>query len=206
MIMTNRTNILINDSGTDLSAEGYAALGVLLEMVWGIQTMGARMARSLDEIGARNCLVQRKKQAFNDAKKSINGLLKGLEAAFDETFNYAMCRVPESIAERTEALQSYADDIVRLLILYYSRVDGDPQGNDKRQRVHKAIANFKPVPGFDAEALIRFFKMRYYGRSERIRRHDRTEVREMDGAGDDGQNINGRAQENGVPLPLRLRD
>ena len=28
-----------------------------------------------------------------------------------------------------------------------------------RQRVHKAIANFKPVPGFDAEALIRFFKM-----------------------------------------------
>ncbi len=61
--------------------------------------------------------------------------------------------------ERTEALQSYADDIVRLLILYYSRVDGDPQGNDKRQRVHKAIANFKPVPGFDAEALIKFFKM-----------------------------------------------
>lgn len=85
MIMTNRTNILINDSGTDFSAEGYAALGVLLEMVWGIQTMGARMARALDEIGARNCLVQRKKQAFNDAKKSINGLLKGLEAAFDET-------------------------------------------------------------------------------------------------------------------------
>ena len=35
----NRTNILINDSGTDLSAEGYAALGVLLEMVWGIQTL-----------------------------------------------------------------------------------------------------------------------------------------------------------------------
>ena len=27
----------------------------------------------------------------------------------------------------------------------------------------------------------------------------------MDGAGDDGQNIDGRAQENGVPLPLRLR-
>ena len=134
----SRTNILINDSGTDLSAEGYAALGVLLEIVWGIQTMGARMARALDAIDARNCLVQRKKQAFNDA----------------------MCRVPEGTLERTEALQSYADDIVRLLILYYSRVDGDPQGNDKRQRVHKAIANFKPVPGFDAEALIRFFKMR----------------------------------------------
>lgn len=103
--------------------------------------------------------MQRKKQAFNDAKKSVNGLLKGLETAFDETFNYAMCRVPEGTLERTEALQSYADDIVRLLILYYSRVDGDPQGNDKRQRIHKAIANFKAVPGFDAEALTRFFKM-----------------------------------------------
>jgi hypothetical protein len=160
MIMTNRTNILINDSGTDLSAEGYAALGVLLEMVWGIQTMGARMARALDAIGARNCLVQRKKQAFNDAKKSINGLLKGLEAAFDETFNYAMCRVPEGALERTEALQSYADDIVRLLILYYSRVDGSPDGKEKRERIHRAVANFKAVPGLDAEALIRFFKMR----------------------------------------------
>lgn len=152
-------NILINEAGNDLSAEGYAALGVLLEMVWGIQTMGARMAAALDRIGARNCLVQRRKQAFNDARKSINGLLKGLEVAFDDTFNYAMCRVPEGTAERAEALQSYADDIVRLLILYYSRVDGDPQGNDKRRRIHKAVANFKAVPGFDAEALTRFFKM-----------------------------------------------
>ena len=151
-------NILINEAGNDLSAEGYAALGVLLEMVWGIQTMGARMAAALDKIGVRNCLVQRKKHAFNE-KKSVNGLLKGLEAAFDETFNYAMCRVPEGVAERTEALQSYADDIVRLLILYYSRVDGDPQGNDKRRRIHKAVANFKAVPGSDAEALTRFFKM-----------------------------------------------
>lgn len=156
----NRNSILINDSGTDLSAEGYAALGVLLEMIWGVQTMGIKMANALDRIGARNCLVQRKKQAFNDAKKSINGLLKGLEVAFDETFNYAMCRVPEGTLERTEALQSYADDIVRLLILYYSRVDGSPDGMDKRERVHRAIANFKAVPGFDAEALIRFFKMR----------------------------------------------
>lgn len=91
MIMTNRTNILINDSGTDLSAEGYAALGVLLEMVWGVQTMGARMARALDEIGARNCLVQRKRHAFNDARKAVNGLLKGLEAAFDERRSTTPC-------------------------------------------------------------------------------------------------------------------
>lgn len=158
--MANKKCILINDRFDDLSAEGYAALGVLLEMVWGVQTMGARMAAALDAVGARNCLVQRKKQAFNEAKRCVNGLLRGLEAAFDETFDRAMCRVPVGTAERTAALQSYADDIVRLLILYYSRVDGDPEGTDKRARVHKAVANFKPVPGFDADALIRFFRMR----------------------------------------------
>lgn len=152
-------NILINKDCDDFSAEGYAALGVLLEMVWGIQTIGAHMARALDRIGARNCLVQRKRQAFNDARKAVNALIRGLEVAFDETFDYAMCRVPEGTAERTEALQSYADDIVRLLILYYSRVDGAPDGMDRRERVHKAIANFKAVPGFDADALIRFFRM-----------------------------------------------
>lgn len=48
-------NILINEAGNDLSAEGYAALGVLLEMVWGIQTMGVQMANALDRIGVRNC-------------------------------------------------------------------------------------------------------------------------------------------------------
>lgn len=53
----NRTNILINNDCTDFSAEGYAALGVLLEMVWGMQTMGYYMARALDKIGAQNCLV-----------------------------------------------------------------------------------------------------------------------------------------------------
>lgn len=63
-------------------------------------------------------------------------------------------------AEIAAALQSYADDIVRLLILYYSRVDGSPDGKEKRARIHRAVANFKVVPGFDAEALIRFFKMR----------------------------------------------
>lgn len=158
--MGNRRNILVNEEVTDLSAEGYAALGVLLEMVWGIQTMGSRMARALDLIGARNCLVQRKRQAFNDAVRSANGLLRGLEAAFDGTFDYATCRVPERAAERTEALQSYADDIVRLLLLYYSRVDGSPDGADRRERVHRAVANFRAVPGFDAGALIRFFRMR----------------------------------------------
>ena len=40
-------NILINKDCTDFSAEGYAALGVLLEMVWGMQTMGYYMARAL---------------------------------------------------------------------------------------------------------------------------------------------------------------
>lgn len=158
--MNMNGNILINGAGNDLSPEGYAALGVLLEMVWGIQTMGSRMARALDAIGARGCLVQRKRQAFNDARRCVGGLLKGLEAAFDGTFDYAMCRVPERAAERTEALQSYADDIVRLLLLYYSRVDGSPDGTDRRERVHRAVANFKAVPGFDADALIRFFKMR----------------------------------------------
>lgn len=31
---------------------------------------------------------------------------------------------------------------------------------EERARIHRAVANFKAVPGFDAEALIRFFKMR----------------------------------------------
>lgn len=151
--------LLINDEFNDLSHEGYAALGVLVEMVWAIQTMGYKMARALDAIGCQGSLLQRKKQAFNDAKKAINALIKGLEVAFGETFDHAMCRVPEEAAKRTEALQFYADDIVRLLILYYSRVDGDEESKDKRERIHKAVANFKAVPYFDAKALIDFFKM-----------------------------------------------
>jgi hypothetical protein len=156
--MIDRRCLLVNEACDDLSAEGYAALGLLVEMVWAIQTMGSKMARALDLIGARHCLVQRKKQAFNDAKRQMDAVLKGLEVAFEDTFNYAMCHVPEKIAERTEALQTYADDIVRLLLLYYSRVDGCGD-KDKVRRIHRALANFKSMPGYDAEALINFFKM-----------------------------------------------
>lgn len=39
-------NILINEAGNDLSAEGYAALGVLLEMVWGDPDDGRADGRS----------------------------------------------------------------------------------------------------------------------------------------------------------------
>jgi hypothetical protein len=152
-----RRCLIVNRECTDLSAEGYAALAVLVEMVWAVQTLGHRMAYALDLIGARNCLVQKKKQAFNKAKTDVMGLLRGLEVAFDTTFDYATCRVKGEEAERTELLQRYADDILHLSLLFYSRVDGED--GDKKARVFRAISNFKQIPGFDAEALMSFFKL-----------------------------------------------
>lgn len=97
------------------------------------------------------------RNAADKAKKNINAFLKGLEVAFDETFNYAMCRVPEGMKERTEALQSYADDIVRLLILYYSRVDGDPQGNDKRQKGSQGDSELQACSGVRCRGAYQVF-------------------------------------------------
>lgn len=101
--------------------------------------------------------MQRKKQAFNDSKKAVTALLRGLEVAFDTTFDYATCRVKGEEAERTELLQRYADDLLHLSLLFYSRVDGEDE--DKKARVFRAISNFKQIQGFDAEALMGFFKL-----------------------------------------------
>lgn len=149
--------LLVNGEGNDLSAEGYALLALLMELVWAVQTTGCKMSAALDRIGARGCLVQRKKQAFNDARRHLDGLLKGLMAAFEGTFDYAMCHVASQAAERTEDIQRVADHIVRLVILFTSRVDTtDPA---EAERVLKAVSNFKDRGWFDCEALLSFVKM-----------------------------------------------
>ena len=50
-------------------------------------------------------------------------------------------------------------DADKMLADFMCLVDGYRR-LEKRARIHRAVANFKAVPGFDAEALIRFFKMR----------------------------------------------
>lgn len=62
-------NILINNDCTDFSAEGYAALGVLLEMVWGMQTMGYYMARDklTDLLAARGADWDIRMRRLDDA-------------------------------------------------------------------------------------------------------------------------------------------
>lgn len=127
-----------------------------------------RAARALGLTKTKRFMRRCQRDAAAKARNShiVNGTYppKGYIIPGSERYRFKAGETPlqrlGARKERTEALQSYADDIVRLLILYYSRVDGSPDGMEKRARIHRAVANFRAVPGFDAEALIRFFKMR----------------------------------------------
>lgn len=49
-----------------------------------------------------------------------------------------------------------ANDVVQLLLIYFARSDGDMERKDKMK---KALLNFKPIKEVDLDALMVYYKI-----------------------------------------------
>lgn len=147
--------ILVNKEGNDLSNEGYVTLAVLLEMMWAADIMSYQIADAMHRLGQRTSLVQRKRYHFNQARKEIERFTSHLEVAFDDTFNSVFQMVAGECTDRTNQVQYIANDIIDILLIYFSRGDGNPE---KRTQMKKALLNFKETEGIDLNGLRKFFK------------------------------------------------
>lgn len=142
---------LLNKEKNDLSPEGYIYLAIILEMAYALQIMGFRMADAMDKIGAKGHLTQRKKAAFNDAKRHAQGLVNGLDVAFDGTFSKLYDNADGM--SRADNIHGQANEIIRLLLIYMTRGDGEPE---KRKRMQQALLNFKQDYPHDLAGLLKF--------------------------------------------------
>ena len=113
------------------------------------------VSNTLDHNGYVGTLFQRKKQCLNNARRKIESIIRDLEYAFDKTFDDIVYRPGETIS-RTDFVQAMANDVVQLLLIYFGRSDGDMVRKDKMK---KALLNFKPIKEVDLDALMEYYKI-----------------------------------------------
>jgi len=150
---------LLNDKGDDLSNESIVLMAMMLEMAWAMQIVGARALKALDALGVNRSFFHEKQNAFTNSKKYMDLAIKQLDFALDDKFRFIFDRVPEHVKERSNAIQWQANEIIQVLLIMYSRSDSDFA---KRERMKKALMNFKPDPDtpVDLDSMMRFFRFK----------------------------------------------
>ena len=134
--------------------EVVTQLAVMAECVYGAELIAYRMSRILDSKGIKGTVFQNRKQALTRARQALDNCLHNLEIAFDtQVFE----RATGSSIERAEALHYQANDVVQLLLLYFSRCD---ESEGKRDAIKKMLRRFKQNPGLDIESVIDYYRVK----------------------------------------------
>jgi len=150
---------LLNEKGDDLSNESIVLMAIMLEMAWAMQIVGAKTLKALDALGVNRSFFHEKQRAFTSARDYMDKTIKQLDFALDDKFQFIFERVPGHYKRRLNAIQWQANEIIQLLLIMYSRSDSD---FDKRDRMKKALMNFKPDPDtpVDLDSMMRFFRFK----------------------------------------------
>lgn len=143
------------DKHGDLSGELSLSLGMMFYCIYAAEIIAYRMADTMDAFKQKNKLVQNKKQCLNKARKMTQDIIRNLEIAFDDNFSSAAA----TQSGYMDNIQELANDVLKTLLIYFSRGDGDWEKKDKMKI---ALLNFKPTPEMeqlDLVGLMKYFKL-----------------------------------------------
>lgn len=149
---------ILNERGDDFSMEIILQLAICLHVVYAAEIICYKIARTLDLSGYVESLFQRRKQSFNKARLGLQDVIKNLEVAFDDTFDKIMFKEAGEENMRQNHLLGAANDLVEFLLIYYSRGDGS---QEKKDRMKKALMNFKQTQDFDLEAIRKYYDFKW---------------------------------------------
>lgn len=127
----------------------------MLECVWAAELIAYKVSDSLDEYGIRKSVFQTRKMALNQARRKVQELIRHCEAAFDETFDNIYNHVEGEACHRSEIVQGWANDVIKLLLIYWVRGEGDM---DKKDAMKKALLNFKATNDINIKELLKYYK------------------------------------------------
>lgn len=148
---------LLNEQKTDFSNEVIIQLAICLEAVYAAEIICYKVADTLDRSGYINSLFQKRKQDYRKARTMIQDVISKLEVAFDQTFDNIVYKKDGSERMRAHHVQGTANDLVQLLLIYFARGDGDPE---KKDRMKKALLNFKPTLDIDLDAIMKYYNFK----------------------------------------------
>lgn len=112
-----------------------------------------KVSRSLDAYGVQGSLFQKRKQALNNARRGLQEVIRQLEIAFDESIDQVFVN-EKQLTGQYGAFQKLASDTLQMLLIYHARGEGD---QEKRDRMKKALLNFKPESTIDLDAIMKYY-------------------------------------------------
>lgn len=146
--------IFKDDKCREFSDEVLTQLAIMSECVYAAEIIAYRMSRILDSQGVKGTVFQNRKQALNNARRGLDSCLHCLEQAFDvQVFE----RATGDDASRAEALHYQANDVIQVLLLYFSRCD---EAEGKRDAIKKMLRRFKQNPGLDIESVLDYYRVK----------------------------------------------
>lgn len=145
---------ILEKGGHTYSKDLRLSIGLLLYSIWASEIVCYRIAESMDLLKAKNTFTQRRKQSLNRARRMVLQIIRDMGIAFDDDF----ALVAQTEKGYMDNVQENANDILKLLLIYFSRGDGDWEKKDKMKL---ALLNFKPNPeGYNIVELLKYFNLK----------------------------------------------
>lgn len=138
-----------------MTGEMSLSFGLMFYCIYAAEIIAYRMSDTMDAFHQKDMLVQNKKQCLNKARRMIQDMIRNLEIAFDGEFS----DVAATKSGYMDNIQEVANDVLKTLLIYFSRGDGDWEKKDKMK---VALLNFKPTPemeDLDLVGLMRYFNL-----------------------------------------------
>lgn len=132
---------IYNNDHTDFSDEVMLQLALMYHCVMSAEIIGYRMDGLLQFMGEKGNTFGQKKVHLRETGLLLKRAVQNLEKYLDDDFGKICSADARQSGLRHDFLMERANEIVQLLLIYYSRIDGQPE---KNRAIQKAIMNFKP--------------------------------------------------------------
>lgn len=140
---------LLNKEHKDFSDEFLVLMAIVAYCVYAAQLVINKAARTCDLHNLKDCFFQEKKKYVNNCAEAFDRLATNLEV-FDTWFD----KIQRGRVDYFSYVHQNANDLVKLLLLYYSRTENHPE---RRERIFDAIKSFEIDDQADYDAIMEYF-------------------------------------------------
>lgn len=144
---------VLNTEEKDFSDEFLVLMAIVGYCIYGAQLVINKAARTCDLHGLKDCFFQEKKQYVKNCAEAFDTLVKNLNV-FDGWFD----KVQRGRKDYLSYIHQNANDLVKLLLLYYSRTENHPE---KRDVICGLIRSCEIDDAADYDAIMEYFDKKF---------------------------------------------
>ncbi len=144
---------ILDPEHKDFSDEFLVIMATVGYCIYGAQLLVNKAARECDLHGLRDSFFQEKRMYVKNCADAFDKLVSNLNV-FDSWFD----KVQQGRVDYLKFIHQNANDLVKLLLLYYSRTENHPE---RREQICDAIRSFEIDDAADYDALMAYFNKKF---------------------------------------------